>query len=51
MGDEKYVHFGWLEIRKEELGIEGRITLKMNLKETCWEGIDWINLAQDSDRW
>jgi len=21
------------------------------LKETGWEGVDWINLAQDRDQW
>jgi hypothetical protein len=39
--------------RKRHLGrpryrCEGNI--KMNLKERKWEGMDWINLAQDRDR-
>jgi hypothetical protein len=25
--------------------------IKMNLREIGWDGIDWINLAQDRDRW
>jgi hypothetical protein len=25
-------------------------SVKMNLKETGWDGMDWINLAQDRDR-
>jgi hypothetical protein len=25
--------------------------IKMDLREVGWEGIDWINLAQDRDRW
>jgi hypothetical protein len=23
----------------------------MDLREIGWEGVDWIHLAQDSDRW
>jgi hypothetical protein len=23
----------------------------MDLRETGWGGMDWINLAQDSDQW
>jgi hypothetical protein len=25
--------------------------LKMNLRETEWGGMDWIDLAQDRDQW
>jgi len=25
--------------------------VKLNLKETGWEGMDWTNLAQDMDKW
>jgi hypothetical protein len=25
--------------------------IKMDLREVRWRGIDWINLAQDRDRW
>ena len=25
--------------------------IKMNLTEVGWEGMVWIDLAQDSDRW
>jgi hypothetical protein len=28
---------------------EGNI--KMDLREVGWEGMDWINLDQDRDRW
>jgi hypothetical protein len=24
---------------------------KINLKETGWEGMDWVHLAQDRDQW
>jgi hypothetical protein len=25
--------------------------IKMDLQEVGWEGVDWIDLAQDGDRW
>jgi len=25
--------------------------IKMDLKDIQWEGVDWIDLAQDRDRW
>jgi hypothetical protein len=25
--------------------------IKMDLREVGWEGMDWIDLAQDRDRW
>jgi hypothetical protein len=25
--------------------------IKMDLREVAWGGMDWINLAQDRDRW
>jgi hypothetical protein len=25
--------------------------IKMDLREIGWEGVEWINLAQDRDRW
>jgi hypothetical protein len=25
--------------------------IKMDLQEVGWGGVDWINLAQDRDRW
>jgi hypothetical protein len=24
---------------------------KMNLRETGWDGVDWIDMAQDRDQW
>jgi hypothetical protein len=32
-------------------GKGGRKVIKSNLKETAWECMDWIDLAQDSNRW
>jgi hypothetical protein len=26
-------------------------TIKMDLREVGWGGMDWINLAEDRDRW
>jgi hypothetical protein len=26
-------------------------TIKMDLVEICWGGVDWIVLAQDRDKW
>ena len=34
----------------EDIGVDGRIILKRIL-EILWEGVDWIVLAQDEDRW
>jgi hypothetical protein len=25
--------------------------IRMNLRENGWQGVDWIHLAQDRDRW
>jgi hypothetical protein len=25
--------------------------IKMNLGETGWDGVDWMNLVQDRDQW
>jgi hypothetical protein len=36
----------------EEPGFEGRIILRwMDLQEEGCSGMDWIDLAQDRDRW
>jgi hypothetical protein len=34
-----------------DLGVDGRITLDWILRETGWEGVDWIQLAQNMDQW
>jgi hypothetical protein len=34
-----------------KLGIDGRITLKMGLREIGLEKVDRINLVQDRDQW
>jgi len=35
----------------EDKGVDGRIILRMDLQEVGWGGMDWIDLAQDRDRW
>jgi hypothetical protein len=27
------------------------VNIKMDLREVGWDGIDWIDLAQDRDQW
>jgi hypothetical protein len=39
---------------KRPLGIprcRGKDNIKMDLQEVGWGGTDWIDLAQDRDRW
>jgi hypothetical protein len=39
---------------KRPLGRPRRIwedNIKMDVKDIGWEGVDWIHLAQDRDRW
>jgi hypothetical protein len=33
----------------EDLGVDGRITFRMGLREIRWETVDWICVAQDTD--
>jgi hypothetical protein len=40
--------------RKRQLGRSRRRwvdNIKTNLRERGWDGIDWIDLAQDKDQW
>jgi hypothetical protein len=32
----------------EDKGVDG---IKMNLRKIGWGGVEWIQLAQDRDRW
>jgi hypothetical protein len=50
------MHIGyWRESQKERaLGRPRRRwvdNIKMDLRETVWDGMDWIDLAQDRDQW
>jgi hypothetical protein len=35
----------------EELGIGGKDNIKVDFRETGCEGVDWIHMAQDRDKW
>jgi hypothetical protein len=35
----------------EDPGVDGRIILKIAVQEVGWGGMDWIDMAQDRDRW
>jgi hypothetical protein len=35
----------------EDLGVDERIILKMDLQDVRWEGMDWIDLAEDKYSW
>jgi hypothetical protein len=34
-----------------DAGVDGRIVIMMDLQEVGCGGVDWIDLAQDRDRW
>jgi hypothetical protein len=35
----------------EDTGVDGRLILQWILKKLVWKGINWIDLAQDMDKW
>jgi hypothetical protein len=51
------MHIGyWWEIQKEgdhweDQDVGGVDNIKMDLREIGWDGMDWINLAEDRDQW
>ena len=53
--EEVYTEFRWRSPRERDHlgdpGIGWRITLKMDLEEVGCGGMDWIELAQDRNRW
>jgi hypothetical protein len=52
---ELYVGFWWEDLIErdhgEDLGVDGRITIKMDPLEVGGGSMDWIGLAQGRDRW
>jgi hypothetical protein len=54
-GEEVCTGFWWENLRvRDHLvdpGVDGRIILRRILQEVGCGGIDWIELAQDRDRW
>jgi hypothetical protein len=46
------MHVGyWWESQKERPRRRWVNNIKMDLREVGWDGMDWIDLAQDRDRW
>jgi hypothetical protein len=45
----------WVNLRErdhlQDPGLDGRIIIKMDLEEVGCGGMDWIELAQNRDRW
>jgi hypothetical protein len=35
---------------KEDIGVDGRIPIRMDLREIGWGGVDWMHLAPDRDQ-
>jgi hypothetical protein len=55
-GEERGVHRALVEKPEEKrpLGRPGHrwvVNIKMDLQEVGWGGVDWMELAQDRDRW
>jgi hypothetical protein len=54
MGESKQCTRFWYESPKErdhleDLGVDG--TMGSDIRENGWGGVEWIQLAQDRDRW
>jgi hypothetical protein len=51
---EVHTGFWWGDLREgDHFGDQGgwEDNIKMDLQEVGWEGMDWIELAEDRDRW
>jgi hypothetical protein len=45
------MHIGdWWESQKERDRWEDQYNIKMNLREIGWDGVDWMDMAQDKDQ-
>jgi hypothetical protein len=38
-------------LHSDDLGINGKINIKMDLREIGWKIVVWMHLAQDRDQW
>jgi hypothetical protein len=36
--------------QSENLGVDLRISIKIDLEEIGWDGVEWMHLAEDSDQ-
>jgi hypothetical protein len=41
----------WWESQKERDYWEDQDNIKMDLREIGWNGVDWLDMAQDRDHW
>jgi hypothetical protein len=52
---EKHTWFWWKSPKKRDhsqnQGVDGRIGIRMDLWDIGWGCVEWIQLAQDRDRW
>ena len=52
---KKHTGFWWGNLRErdhlEDLGVDGRIILRWVFRKWDGGGMDWIDLAQERDRW
>lgn len=54
-GGEKRTGFGRRNLKEgdqlEGAGLRWEGNIRMDLTGICWDGVDWINLAYDRDKW
>jgi hypothetical protein len=52
---EASIGFWWVNLRERghwgDPGVDGRIILRWNFRKWDVGGVDWIDMAQDRDRW
>jgi hypothetical protein len=51
---ELHAGFWWGDLREEPLGrprCRWEDNIKIDFQEVGWGGMDWIDVAQDRDRW
>jgi hypothetical protein len=35
----------------EDLGVDGKINIRVGLRDIGWKGVDWMYLGQDMNKW